>query len=261
MTGKHTLITQGVFLATLFSMPAYESRSCGEGNEDVRDKNLELIHKFLTKKDQESEEDIKKLLGTFKTLMPYLKAISKYTGEEPFHIRNVEIYCLGFDRQEKDFFGPISHCSHCLVLAEFGELGIPLEKLKELEKKVPGYFMPFHTYHNFLDGFVNLDLRKEKHLNGVTNCMVKQGLVQKIKEGGNKLLVETLKLATQSGKLTFLDTGIEVEFNPAYFELPLEKNAKVAIHQNRVFKILSDWEYDTLAKRNEQVLEAFENFE
>ena len=257
MMKKYTPTTQGVILAARFSLPAYQNDSCG--NDEGREQGLKQIHEFLTTKSSESQEAVVEILSTFKTLIPYLNAIKKYTGEETFHIRNVQIYCLGVDSIENNFFGSeISHYTFPWVLSELKDQKMHPKAIENLKHSAPDPFMPFHSYHVFLDGFVNYG--KDNFLKGITNCMVNHGVVKEVKDDGKKLVVRTFRLVLQSGSLFLLGTESEVEFNKEYFVDSLKTYDKVAIHQGHVFKLLADVDYSRLMARNQQVVDIFKRF-
>ncbi len=259
MTQQMDPIMEGLRLATLFSLPAYKSGSCGDDETKTREQNIILMVKFLLSGSNEYKERLLKLLGTFKTLTPHLVANSKYSGEPPFHIRNVEIYCLGLERYEQNFFGlEVSGVRYPWVLDELKNMGMIPEMVDEMRERAPKPFMPFHTWHTFLTGFISAG--EKDSARGVTDCMVRQGTVIEA-DGSGRLLAQTIMLDAGTKGLSYKSVQIEAKFEQSYFGCIPKKDDKVAIHQGFAFRLLNDDEYSALAKTNSQVLETFKKFE
>ena len=231
---------EGLQLAARFSLPAFRNGSCG---------TLDLEEKHFLDCILEGKIDgLEKKFSRFFTMGPYLRTLAKIVGGQPFSPDVVSAYWIGNDSLFKA--QPI-HFDY--LLSEFVSQGIPQDRLDHIRKNAPNRFIPLHLYQVLLSHLAGGSSLED--LQGVNDCMVRFGVVRKLK--GETAKANTLSLSAQKGKLVFITKEINADFDKRFFKPGLKEGDIVAIHLGWVCKVLSPMETANLIYSTKEIVKEY----
>lgn len=222
-----------------FALPPNSLGFCGKNS---------AIEKFKTCVTKSKCLGVEKELEHFITLHPYLKTISKITGNPKFSHKVAEAYWLGNDTllkaKKKDYK---------TLLENFKKQGVPKSVVDEMKRNPPKKFIPTHLFQVLYMSINKNSLSPKKYLEFANNCMVRWGKVIRINKNTLKLDLCSLRISKGVYKITQKEETIP--YHPGFL-FGVKKGDTVAVHWNQAVKILDENEQNHIYKWSGIVLKS-----
>lgn len=175
----------GVELAARFSIATNRLRYCGPSGAD------QVLYRVITQGDRLPQA--REALGGFEALMPYLEALGRHAGKDPFDLEVVEAYWLG-NRLLDDF----SVSEFRALLEALTLRGLPRSVVRRLGARLPSRPLPHHLFHVCFVGVGEVTGHVESTLANLEECRPAWGTVQRV--DGDRLTLSRSTVAVQDGQ-------------------------------------------------------------
>ena len=226
-------------LAARFSYSPNKQGYCGLGSAEEA---------FMRCVQEGSCERVPEELSHFITLFPYLKTIAAVKNCSPYDYAVIEAYWIG-NEHLRDF--PIE--GYALLLAAFEEQGVPSWLTQKVKQKVPTHFIPNHLFQVLHVGVGQASGSVPFTLESINHCMIRWGEVMHIDESSGAASIRTQSLVQNKHRYTLKDEDLTLQ-NDASPWHALRSGDHVALHWNRVAKILTEAEISQLRLWTEHIL-------
>ncbi|HYK93788.1 MAG TPA: DUF6390 family protein [Thermoplasmata archaeon] len=231
----------GVALASRFSLATNRLNFCGPADAEPK-----LYQAITTGADLPSA---RRSLERFEALMPYLEAIGRHHGLDPFDSRVVEAYWLGnelldgFDRAE--FEG---------ILSTLVKRGLPKSVATRLSRHLPARPLPFHMFHVAYVGVGAVTGHVPTTLPNMESCRPSWGTVVSVE--GARLRVRKPSLEATAGRLSLSpEAETEIPFDARV--LPgVKPGESVALHWGWPALVLSSQQRSAVERYTQRSLDA-----
>jgi len=205
----------GVALCARFSIATNRLQFCGPSDAEP-----DLYRAITT---GEGHAEARQHLSRFEALMPYLEAIGRKHGLDPFDRQVVEAYWVGnslLDALDAEDFRSL--------LDALVRRGLPRSFAQHLGEHLPSRPLFHHAFHVSFVGVGNVTGHVETTLANMEACRPAWGTVRA--RNGSRLTVERSSWAVRDGRLVVGPSKtVEVSFDPRV--LPeVRVGAEVALH-------------------------------
>ena len=205
----------GVALCARFSIATNRLQFCGPSDAEP-----DLYRAITT---GEGHAEARQHLSRFEALMPYLEAIGRKHGLDPFDRQVVEAYWVGNSLLDALDAGDFRSLLDALV-----RRGLPRSFAQHLGEHLPSRPLFHHAFHVSFVGVGNVTGHVETTLANMEACRPAWGTVRA--RNGSRLTVERSSWAVRDGRLVVGPSKtVEVSFDPRV--LPeVRVGAEVALH-------------------------------
>jgi hypothetical protein len=224
-------------LAARFSLPPNSLGYCGKDTAPSK-----FIDCVVNGNCKGVEEEFTKFI----VLNPYLETLSEITNLPKFSYEVIEAYWLGNYELKK---AKIDHYN--LLLENFIEQGVPDFFIKELSKKIPKEFIPFHLFQVLHVGVGRASGSVPYNIETINNCMIRWGRVIKVLKKSLYVELNSLKQVANSYQLTVIKE--KHDYNANFLE-GLKEGNTVAVHWKQVVNILTKKEIKNIDYWTRKVL-------
>lgn len=208
---------------SLFSLPPNSLGYCGKKSATYKFRECIINGKC---------DGVKKEVGKFIVLYPYLKTISKITGKPKFSKEVIESYWIGNDLLRK-----AKNKDYEVLLKYLKVQGVPKFFVDELREKKPQKFIPSHLFQVLHIGVGKASGAVPFNLTTINNCMIRFGKIEKIYKTNVTVSLNSLKFTKQKKYKLFLKRGA-IQFD-SKLTPGLKSGDFVAVHWNMVIKKLN----------------------
>jgi hypothetical protein len=210
------------------------------------DDAVQLLKRAIT--DATGLPETREALTRFEALMPYLRAIGRKHGLDPFDYRVVEAYWIG-----NDLLDGFPRAEFRRILEELTRHGLPKTVAARLEERLPDAPVPHHAFHVAFVGVGQVTGRVPTTLTNIDRCRPSWGRVVQV-DRGTAVAVRP-RLAIEGNTLRW-DDPERVVFEAEPGALPdLKTGDWVAFHWNAPALILAA---DQRARLEEYTVRSFE---
>jgi len=205
----------GVALCARFSIATNRLQFCGPSDAEP-----DLYRAITT---GEGHAEARQHLSRFEALMPYLEAIGRKHGLDPFDRQVVEAYWVG-----NSLLDALDAEDFCSLLDALVRRGLPRSFAQHLGEHLPSRPLFHHAFHVSFVGVGNVTGHVETTLANMEACRPAWGTVRA--RNGSRLTVERSSWAVRDGRLVVGPSKtVEVSFDPRV--LPeVRVGAEVALH-------------------------------
>ncbi len=176
----------GLSLAARFSIATNRLNYCGPAEAEP------LLYRAILS--GAGEPSTRRALEGFEALMPYLEAIGRKHGLDPFDPRVVEAYWIGNDLL--DTFGPADFRA---LLDALVRRGLPRSIARRLSDHLPDHPIPHHVFHVAFVGVGAVTGHVPTTLPNVEACRPTGATIRAVRP--RSLLVARRTLTTEAGRL------------------------------------------------------------
>ncbi len=176
----------GVQLAARFSIATNRLQYCGPADAEP------LLYGAIVR--GERLDEARRALARFEALMPYLEAIGKKHGRDPFDPEVVEAYWIG--NELLDAFGREEFLA---ILEALIRRGLPRSVAHRLAEHLPDRPIPHHVFHVAFVGVGSVTGHVPTTLPNMESCRPSWGRVTRVEP--DALGVEAAELAVVAGAL------------------------------------------------------------
>jgi hypothetical protein len=205
----------GVALCARFSIATNRLQFCGPADAEPD------LYAAITR--GERLDGARRALERFEALYPYLEAIARVHGRDPFDRDVVEAYWIGnslLDAFGRDEFGRL--------LDALGRRGLPRAAVERLRKHLPADPIPHHVFHVAFVGVGEVTGHVETTVRNMEECRPRWATVRAVHDGTLALEGPTLGLA--NGRLVVGgERRSERPFDPAILPT-VRAGSVVALH-------------------------------
>ncbi len=194
----------GVPLAARFSLATNRLKFCGPADAEP------VLFRAIT--EGAALPDARRSLERFEALLPYLEAIGRVHGLDPFDRRVVEAYWVG-----NDLLDGVDRGEFATLLGALGRRGLPRSIVARLLARLPERPIPFHAFHVAYVGVGAVTGHVPTTLANMEACRPSWARVQSV--GAGHLLLRQPSLTADRGRLSL---GPESEIERAYDPRVLE---------------------------------------
>lgn len=190
----------GVALCARFSIATNRLQYCGPSDAEP------ALYRAITTEGGRAEA--RDHLGRFEALMPYLEAIGRKHGLDPFDRQVVEAYWIGNPLLDALDAGDFRHLLEALL-----RRGLPGSLARRLEEHLPARPLFHHAFHVSFVGVGNVTGHVETTLANMESCRPAWGTVRA--HEGTKLTVERSTWALRNGQIVAgRPHTVDVHFDP-----------------------------------------------
>jgi hypothetical protein len=193
---------------------------------------------------------VKEELKNFIVLYPYLKTLSKITGEPFSSYSVIEGYWLGNDELKK-----ANLKYYNLLLKNFNKQGVPDFFVEELRAKKLKEFIPNHLFHVLFIGVGKASGAVPFNISTINDCMIRWGIVKEVSKKQAVVILNSLEIKGENG-FELIKIKETVPYN-SKFTSDLKAGDTVAVHWNMIVKILDTEEINKLLFWTKKVLRIF----
>ncbi len=176
----------GVALCARFSIATNRLQFCGPSDAEP------ALYRAITA--GEGRAEARQHLSRFEALMPYLEAIGRKHGLDPFDRQVVEAYWIG-----NSLLDSMNAADFHLLLEALAQRGLPRSLARRLEEHLPARPLFHHAFHVSFVGVGNVTGHVETTLRNMEACRPAWGTVRA--RDGAKLTVERSTWAVRNGQL------------------------------------------------------------
>ena len=205
----------GVRLGARFSLATNRLKYCGPADAEP------LLYRAVT--EGTGLDLAADALARFEALYPYLEAIARHTGSQPFDGPVVEAYWIG--NRLLDRFGPSEFHE---ILTALSERGLPKFVARELAEALPPKPLPHHMFHVAFVGVGAVTGHVETTVPNMQQCRPSWARVLRVEP--SRLIVEQSQLVAHGSSV---ELGPEEERAVAYdprFLAGIAPGDDVAVH-------------------------------
>lgn len=185
----------------------------------------------------------------FLVLYPYLKTLAKIASSEFDSYKVIEAFWLGNDELQKATLADYDFLMDCFI-----DQGVPEFFVKNLRKKRPKIFIPFHLFQVLHVGVGNASGAVKFNLDSINNCMIRWGKVNKIKNEEKILEVNLFNLKKSKDKYKLYEKIENISFDKSILK-NIKVGDTVAVHWGMIIKTLTDSEVNSLSSWTAKVIE------
>jgi Family of unknown function (DUF6390) len=190
----------GVALCARFSIATNRLQYCGPSDAEP-----DLYRAITT---EEGHAEARAHLSRFEALMPYLEAIGRRHGLDPFDHRVVEAYWLG-----NSLLDALDATDFRALLDALVRRGLPRSFARRLGEHLPAHPLFHHAFHVSFVGVGHVTGHVETTLANMEACRPAWGTVRE--RNGTTLTVERSSWAARDGRLVAGSPKVaEVAFDP-----------------------------------------------
>jgi len=227
-------------LACRYSLPPNKLGYCGPQECSA------LLEKFIESPASADIEKVKKALGEFHALMPYIELIAEKNEMQAFDKEVLEAYWIGNSLLERVEAKDLQK----LVLKDFlGKGFLPRGIAEEKAGSVKEGMTAHHSFHVLHINFLNSEL--SAIVKNISDCLVQWGEVKDVTVKG--LRVKGVELFREGNELKLREKIKTVE-NP--YSLEAGERDFVSVHWGQAIQVLSKDELSELKKYTLKNLEA-----
>lgn len=231
----------GVALGARFSLATNRLSYCGPADAEPRLYRAIVSGTGLT--------EARASLERFEALLPYLRAIGRRHGLDPFDHRVVEAYWIGNDLL--DAFGPPEFRE---ILTALTERGLPRSVARRLADHLPARPIPFHAFHVSFVGVGAVTGHVPTTIANIEACRPAWARVEEIRPGS--LRVRKPAVEADRGRLRLgAEATVEVPYDPKVLE-GIEVGRSVAIHWNWPALVLTEGQRASVEEYTARSLDA-----
>jgi Family of unknown function (DUF6390) len=190
----------GVQLGARFSIATNRLQYCGPSDAEPRLYEAIVAGTGIA--------DARRSLERFEALLPYLQAIGRRHGLDPFDDRVVEAYWVG--NELLDAFGPSEFEG---ILIALTERGLPRSVARRLKERMPAHPIPFHAFHVGFVGVGAVTGHVPTTLPNIEACRPAWARVEEVRP--DRLRVRKSSVQSDHGRLRFgPEASSEVAYDP-----------------------------------------------
>ena len=224
--------------ASLYSIPPNKLGYCGPTE------SWKVLNSFISNQDEQSAEEVKRLLTGFNALHPYLELIANANGLEPFDAEVIDAYWTGNQLLEN-----VSYEETQKTILSFQHFGLPKSIAEKKASELPDGMLPHHSMHVLYMNFISQKV--EPIVKNLSSCIVQWAKV--LDETSKGIRIKGIELFAESGELKIGEKEKTIE-NP--FDLQLQPKDLVTVHWGNAIECISKDQLRILKKYTEQTLSA-----
>jgi hypothetical protein len=231
----------GVPLGARFSIATNRLQYCGPSDAEP------LLYGAIAR--GERLDEARRALARFEALMPYLEAIGRKHGRDPFDRAVVEAYWIG-----NDLLDAFERADFLDLLEALVRRGLPRSVARRLSENLPGRPIPHHMFHVAFVGVGSVTGHVPTTLPNMEQCRPAWGRVVEVKK--ESFEVDAPQLVADRGRLHLGATRrVQLPNDPAVVP-GIRVDDPVAFHWGCAALVLSPGQSEALARYTRESLDA-----